>query len=75
MMKYFIIFSLLISHWFLIVDLNFRERWEKVNVSFNPNGTVSYEPTKKFFFSRELSQGDESDIVLTLNIPLIVSII
>ena len=50
-----------------------RETWEKVNLAFHPNNTVSYEPTKKFRFSRELSAGDESDIIFTLNIPLMVS--
>ena len=49
-----------------------RERWEKINLVWNKNGTVSYEPTKKFIFSRELSSGDESDIFQTLNIPLMV---
>ena len=49
------------------------EKWEKVNFTWHPNGTVSYQPTKTFFFNREMSYGDESDLVQTLNIPLVVS--
>lgn len=52
---------------------NGSEKWEKVNFTWHPNGTVSYQPTKTFFFNREQSYGDESDLVQTLNIPLIVS--
>ena len=48
------------------------ERWEKIVVGFHDNGTVTYHPTKKFFFNRALSRGDEDDIVQTLNIPLMV---
>lgn len=49
----------------------YSESWEKVNLSFNSNGTVTYSPTKTFFFNREASAGDESDLVQTLNVPLI----
>lgn len=52
----------------------YKETWEKVNLAFHPNNTVSYEPTKKFRFSRELSAGDESDIIFTLNIPLMSAV-
>lgn len=53
----------------------YREQWEKVNFTWHTNGTVSYVPTKKFFFNREASSGSEDDIVQTLNIPLIVSLL
>ncbi|XP_046635934.1 scavenger receptor class B member 1-like isoform X1 [Daphnia pulicaria] len=49
----------------------YNERWEKVNFTWHPNGTVSYQPTRTFFFNREMSYGDESDLVQTLNIPLV----
>jgi len=51
----------------------YNEQWEKVNFTWHTNGTVSYVPTKKFFFNRQASAGSEDDLVQTLNIPLIVS--
>jgi hypothetical protein len=58
---------------FFILFFFDSERWEKVNFTWHPNGTVSYQPTRTFFFNREMSYGDESDLVQTLNIPLVVS--
>lgn len=48
----------------------YSEKWEKIVRGFHDNGTVTYHPTKQFFFNRALSRGDEEDIIQTLNIPL-----
>ena len=58
---------------FFFAFLFCSEQWEKVNFTWHANGTVSYVPTKKFFFNRQASAGSEDDLVQTLNIPLIVS--
>ena len=47
---------------------------EKTNIAWQSNGTVSYTPIKRFYFNRELSHGDETDLVQQLNISVIVSI-
>nr|CAH0101993.1 unnamed protein product [Daphnia galeata] len=52
----------------------YNEKWEKVNLTWHPNGTVSYQPTKTFFFNQEMSYGDESDLVQTLNVPLVSAV-
>lgn len=51
----------------------FREHWQKVNVKFHNNGSVSYETQKFYFFERNASVGSEDDIITTLNIPMMVS--
>ncbi|KAJ8683686.1 hypothetical protein QAD02_019478 [Eretmocerus hayati] len=49
----------------------YLEKWEKVNVKFNDNGTVSYNVKKTFTFSEELSVGSEDDLVVVPNIPML----
>lgn len=51
----------------------FREKWEKVNVKFNPNGTISYQQKKTFVFDPDQSVGSEDDMVVIPNIPMLVS--
>nr|CAD7463823.1 unnamed protein product [Timema tahoe] len=48
-----------------------RETWEKVNVSFNENGTVSFHQRKVFHFDPEHSKGDVDDMVVIPNIPML----
>lgn len=52
----------------------YNERWEKIVIGFNDNGTVTYHPTKQFFFNEALSTGSEDDIIQTLNIPLMSAV-
>ncbi|XP_064640909.1 lysosome membrane protein 2-like [Lineus longissimus] len=49
----------------------YRESREKVNITHNGNGTVSYEEIKTYNFVREMSVGDDSDNFTTVNIPLL----
>lgn len=52
----------------------YREHWEKVNITFHNNGTVSYETQKHYYFERSKSVGDDSDIITTLNIPMMTAV-
>lgn len=52
----------------------YREHWEKVNVTFHDNGTVSYETQKFYYFERAKSVGSEDDIIISLNIPMVSAI-
>nr|XP_045623544.1 lysosome membrane protein 2-like isoform X2 [Procambarus clarkii] len=52
----------------------YRERWEKVNIKFHDNGTVSYETQKHYFFERNISVGSEDDIITTLNVPMLSAV-
>jgi hypothetical protein len=51
-----------------------REVWEKVNLQINSNDTITFNQRKTFQFSPELSVGDEDDMVVVPNIPMLVSI-
>jgi hypothetical protein len=48
---------------------------EKVNVVFNPNGTVTYQQKSSFSFVPELSAGHRprQENIVVPNIPLLVS--
>nr|CAD7578241.1 unnamed protein product [Timema californicum] len=48
-----------------------KETWEKVNVSFNENGTVSFHQRKVFQFDPKNSKGDVDDMVVIPNIPML----
>ncbi|KAK3857753.1 hypothetical protein Pcinc_036012 [Petrolisthes cinctipes] len=52
----------------------YREHWEKVNITFHDNGTVSYETQKHYYFERSKSVGSEDDIITTLNIPMMTAV-
>lgn len=49
----------------------FSEKWEKVNIVENDNGTISFNQKKVFQFSDELSAGMEDDVVIVPNIPML----
>ncbi|XP_003426273.1 scavenger receptor class B member 1 isoform X2 [Nasonia vitripennis] len=49
----------------------YLETWDKVNVKFNDNGTVTYNVRKQFIFSEELSVGSEEDLVVVPNVPML----
>lgn len=51
----------------------FSERWEKVNLTFQENGTVTFQQQKIFKFDPEQSVGDVEDMVVVPNIPMLVS--
>ncbi|XP_076065666.1 lysosome membrane protein 2-like [Oratosquilla oratoria] len=53
---------------------SYREHWQKVNISFHDNGTVSYETQRHYYFDPSTSVGSEDDIVHTLNIPLVSAV-
>ncbi|CAO1409251.1 unnamed protein product [Diamesa tonsa] len=46
----------------------FREKPEKINITFNDNSTVSYKTMSTFFFDDEGSNGTLDDIITTINV-------
>jgi hypothetical protein len=49
----------------------YNETRVKTNITAYPNDTVTYLETKTYYFDRESSIGDESDMMTVLNIPLV----
>ncbi|XP_044738867.1 scavenger receptor class B member 1 isoform X2 [Chrysoperla carnea] len=49
----------------------YNEDWEKVNIKFNDNGTVSFNQRKIYVFDEEASYGSEDDVVVVPNIPML----
>ncbi|XP_076754622.1 epithelial membrane protein [Xylocopa sonorina] len=47
------------------------QHWEKVEVKFNENDTVSYKVKKRFVFAPELSNGSDEDLVVVPNVPML----
>ncbi|XP_068086311.1 scavenger receptor class B member 1 isoform X2 [Anabrus simplex] len=47
------------------------QSWEKVNLAFNKNHTISFNQHKEFVFDRNQSVGDEDDLVVVPNIPML----
>uniref|UniRef100_A0A224XN62 Scavenger receptor class B member 1 n=2 Tax=Triatominae TaxID=70999 RepID=A0A224XN62_9HEMI len=47
------------------------ERWEKVNLTFQENGTVTFQQQKIFKFDPEQSVGEVEDMVVVPNIPML----
>lgn len=45
-----------------------REVHEKVNLTWNENGTVTYKVIKRWFFDEEKTNGSLSDQVTSINI-------
>ncbi|XP_034997211.1 scavenger receptor class B member 1 isoform X1 [Hippoglossus stenolepis] len=45
----------------------YRKRCQKDNITFHPNGTVSYKEYRTYFFEPSMSVGNESDIVTIPN--------
>ena len=50
-----------------------RETQKKVDLQWHPNGTVTYKRVRHWFFEREMSVGDLSDVVTTVNVPVVGS--
>lgn len=56
------------------MDACCRQTWEKVNLNFNDdNDTVTFQQQKLFRFDPDQSVGDEDDMVVVPNIPMLVS--
>lgn len=51
----------------------YREYRQKTNITFLENGTVSYREYRRFYFRRDLSVGDEDDIVCLPNMLVLGS--
>jgi len=51
----------------------FREVQRKVNLNWHPNGTVSFHRQKFWYFQRDLSVGPLTDMVTTINVPVVGS--
>ncbi|XP_060534332.1 scavenger receptor class B member 1 isoform X2 [Cylas formicarius] len=47
------------------------ETWEKKNIQFHENGTVSFNQEKIYHFDESLSAGSEDDVVVVPNIPML----
>lgn len=47
------------------------ETWEKVNITFHDNGTLTYNQQKIYRFDPEQSVGSEDDTVVVPNIPML----
>lgn len=48
------------------------ETWEKKNLRFHDNGTVTFNQEKIYVFNEEMSVGPEDDVVVVPNIPMLV---
>lgn len=49
-----------------------REKWEKKNIRFHNNGTVTFNQEKIYVFDESQSVGLEDDVVVVPNIPMLV---
>ncbi|KAG5876516.1 hypothetical protein JTB14_015442 [Gonioctena quinquepunctata] len=47
------------------------EKWEKKNLKFHDNGTISFNQEKIYTFDETLSAGSEDDVVVVPNIPML----
>ncbi|CAH1981588.1 unnamed protein product [Acanthoscelides obtectus] len=47
------------------------EKWEKKNIKFHDNGTVSFNQEKIYTFDESQSAGSEDDVVVVPNIPML----
>lgn len=52
---------------------NFIERWEKVDIAWNSNHTVSYRLVRRFFYDAENSNGSLDDYITTLDTAALVT--
>lgn len=53
----------------------FREYPEKINITWNPNSTVSYKMMSTFYFDEEGSTGKMDDLITTINVVAVVGCI
>jgi len=51
----------------------FRETQKKVDIQWHPNGTVTYKRLKYWYFERDLSVGPLTDVITTINVPVVGS--
>ncbi|CAG4949326.1 unnamed protein product, partial [Parnassius apollo] len=49
----------------------YSEEWEKVNITDNENGTLSFHYKRTYTFQPELSSGLDDDAVVVPNIPML----
>ncbi|XP_077984532.1 lysosome membrane protein 2-like [Glandiceps talaboti] len=49
----------------------YREHLEKVDIKWNGNDTVSFRQIYSYVFQPNMSSGPESDVITTMNIPLV----
>ncbi|KAL0858700.1 hypothetical protein ABMA27_011182 [Loxostege sticticalis] len=49
----------------------YSEEWEKVNITDNENGTLSFHYRRTYTFQPELSAGPDDDAVVVPNIPML----
>ena len=50
-----------------------REVEKKANLTWHENGTISYRRVKFWYFEREMSVGPLTDMVTTINVPVVGS--
>ncbi|OQR77586.1 scavenger receptor class B member 1-like, partial [Tropilaelaps mercedesae] len=50
-----------------------RSEWVKEAVEWNANGTLQYRERKRFWFDRNNSVGDQDDVIVTINTPLVAA--
>ena len=53
--------------------MTLREVQRKVNLRWHPNGTVSYQRKKFWYFDLSLSVGPLTDLITTINLPVVSS--
>lgn len=49
----------------------YLQHWEKTDIVFNENGTVTYKIKKSYKFNETLSVGSEDDLVVVPNVPML----
>ncbi|XP_017771039.1 PREDICTED: scavenger receptor class B member 1 isoform X2 [Nicrophorus vespilloides] len=49
----------------------YTEKWEKKNIRFHDNGTLTFNQEKIYVFDESLSAGFEEDVVVVPNIPML----
>jgi len=65
--------STIFTHFPIKHFIRFREKWEKKNITFHDNETVTFHQEKIYYFDESLSVGSEDDVVVVPNIPMLVS--
>ena len=53
--------------------MTLREIQRRVNLRWHPNGTVSYQRKKFWYFDLSLSVGPLTDLITTINLPVVSS--
>lgn len=55
------------------LEILFRKRIQKDNITFHPNYTVSYMEYRSYYFEPSMSVGTESDVITIPNMLVLVS--